>query len=564
LLMELIGKAAVEERYQQIEDVISFLVGEQDNVTPPQLINLTAELGLSAVDLLDSLTWRSFQDTLRTRPYAFQRIQSQILAHDLLMNESAQPAAAMMLFGQRFIIDSYISGNVVYDKIMYKNTFPCRLFPSTQDILFALGNDASAQLIKEEVDSYHYASNLSALRYLTDSYDTDFWESSVYNLWLNTIRGLNPPQDRDNLPGFMRTAAWWQQKMNTQLSSWTELRHDHLLYAKPSYTTGLGCSYPYAYVEPIPGFFDNLSRMGDVGAARFNVAPFTDEKLKSKIVTYFGLVKQVADTLGGIARKELTGAPLSDPEKKFLINLLVRDEYGSMDGWYMALMLGQDMIPLATSTDQFLDYLVADYHTIPTDCNGTVMGWVDHVGTGAVNLAVVTAQSNEQTIAFAGPVMSYHEFRSTNFQRLTDEEWTADYLALSSRPDWVNIYLADRDGNSKGSGSTLITAVDKPGGAGPSIPQTVLLMGNYPNPFNSSTVIAYTIPSGPLQMTTLEIYDITGRIVRRLVSRDLPSGHYLTRWDGTDDQGVAVASGIYISRLRVGNEQVSGKMLLAR
>ena len=49
----------------------------------------------------------------------------------------------------------------------------------------------------------------------------------------------------------MQTAAFWQKMMNTQFSSWTELRHDNLLYAKQSYSGGTICSYPYGYVEPI-------------------------------------------------------------------------------------------------------------------------------------------------------------------------------------------------------------------------------------------------------------------------------------------------------------------------
>ncbi|MCB9248138.1 MAG: DUF3160 domain-containing protein [Ignavibacteriales bacterium] len=45
--------------------------------------------------------------------------------------------------------------------------------------------------------------------------------------------------------------------MNSQLASWTELRHDNLLYAKQSYTGGVTCSYPFSYVEPIPAIFQN-------------------------------------------------------------------------------------------------------------------------------------------------------------------------------------------------------------------------------------------------------------------------------------------------------------------
>jgi hypothetical protein len=99
--------------------------------------------------------------------------------------------------------------------------------------------------------------NLAGLRYLAESYEDDFWSSSIYNGWLSAIRSLSPPDDTERkfLPEFMQTAAWWQQKMNTQCASWAQLRHDNLLYAKQSYSGGVTCSYPYGYVEPIPEFY---------------------------------------------------------------------------------------------------------------------------------------------------------------------------------------------------------------------------------------------------------------------------------------------------------------------
>src|SRR5690606_16578956 len=133
--------------------------------------------------------------------------------------------------------------------------------PSTQDILFAFGNDASIQLLQNELKKYPYSSNLAGLRYLIDGYDNDFWKSSVYTCWLNSIRSLNPPQNRGNLPKFMQTAAWWQKTMNTQLANWAEMRHDFMLYAKQSYGGGNGCSYPYGYIEPVPDLYKKIQQL---------------------------------------------------------------------------------------------------------------------------------------------------------------------------------------------------------------------------------------------------------------------------------------------------------------
>ena len=165
--------------------------------------------------------------------------------------------------------------------------------------------------------------------------------------------------------------------------------------------------------------------------------------------------------------------------------------------------------------------------------------------------------------AFVGPCFSYYEYVTTNFLRLTDQEWKNQYLHSALRPSWVNIYLADNSGNTKGKGLQLVTSVEKDNNK--IIPETHLIARNYPNPFNPSTIISFTIPYDLTNsMTELVIYNIQGQIVKRLVREVLPSGNYLTRWDGTNESGVKVSSGIYIYNLRVADKQFSGKMTLLK
>ncbi|MBL7074563.1 T9SS type A sorting domain-containing protein [candidate division KSB1 bacterium] len=99
---------------------------------------------------------------------------------------------------------------------------------------------------------------------------------------------------------------------------------------------------------------------------------------------------------------------------------------------------------------------------------------------------------------------------------------------------------------------------------------------NYPTPFNTSTVISYSLPEHGL--VNLTIYNVLGQRVKTLVEEFKPSGSHKTQWDGTDDQGRGVSSGVYIYQLRAasedgwshlragkaGNFVGSGKMLLIR
>ncbi|MCX6149292.1 MAG: DUF3160 domain-containing protein [Ignavibacteriales bacterium] len=567
LISELFEQSNVSSIYDDIENVLEFFIGHPDNVTLPNVQYLKQAIQItSAAQLLNSLKLQQFEDTLKVQSFANQLILSQILYSDPMSPDSIIPASAFLLFGQRFVIDSYVTGSVVYDRIKYNGEKICRLFPSTLDPMFALGNDAAAQLLKPELDGYHYSSNLAALRYLIDSYGSDFWNGTIYNSWLNLIKQLNPPETRNNLPAFMQTAAYWQKLLNTQLASWTQLRHDNLLYAKQSYTGSSFCSYPYAFVEPFPEFFESFKLLSQISKEKFEVLNFSPSYLKDKIIAYFSDLKNITDTLISITHKEISSTPLLESEIFFLKKLIYTNVHESgappFGGWYAKLFYDD---PEGWDGLLKMDFIVADIHTVPTDCSGDDLGAVVHVGTGPINLGVyLIDMPDNKTVAFVGPHLSYYEYTSTNFLRLTDQEWEETYLKTSLRPSWVNLYLADESGSSRGDGLQLITGVEKNGSTTP-LPETLLLAQNYPNPFNSTTIIRFTIPTKlSSQNVKLNIFDLNGELVKQLLNENLPAGNYLTRWNGTDNNSRDVTSGVYFYNLTVGGNQISGKMSLIK
>jgi flagellar hook assembly protein FlgD len=88
------------------------------------------------------------------------------------------------------------------------------------------------------------------------------------------------------------------------------------------------------------------------------------------------------------------------------------------------------------------------------------------------------------------------------------------------------------------------------------------LSQNYPNPFNPSTKIEFTLSKSGF--VTLQIYDILGRKVRTLVSEHLSSGYKSVIWDGKNDDGKDIASGVYFYQLRVGDFSEPKKMVLLK
>jgi len=94
------------------------------------------------------------------------------------------------------------------------------------------------------------------------------------------------------------------------------------------------------------------------------------------------------------------------------------------------------------------------------------------------------------------------------------------------------------------------------------VPHVTRLYGNYPNPFNPSTRIAFGLPAdGPVE---LHIYDTSGRLVRTLVDRVMTAGAKEVRWDGRTDAGTDVASGVYHYRLKAAGRELDGRMVLLK
>lgn len=88
------------------------------------------------------------------------------------------------------------------------------------------------------------------------------------------------------------------------------------------------------------------------------------------------------------------------------------------------------------------------------------------------------------------------------------------------------------------------------------------LSQNLPNPFNPSTVIGFAL-TRPARVR-LGVYASDGRKVRDLVSGEFPAGRHTVTWDGRDDAGNPVASGVYLSRMEAEGRIEAKKMLLVR
>jgi len=103
--------------------------------------------------------------------------------------------------------------------------------------------------------------------------------------------------------------------------------------------------------------------------------------------------------------------------------------------------------------------------------------------------------------------------------------------------------------------------VDEPGDD-VGIPKDFALFQNYPNPFNSTTAISYQSSAVRPHRTSLKVYNILGQEVKTLVAKEQSAGDYQVLWDGRDNSGKEVSSGVYFCRLKVGKFAKTKKMVL--
>ncbi len=543
LLNELCALTPERELLEWNERVIGYLVGECDNITPGEFAGVLEEMEItSAVQLTDLSVSLDLQESLGTHPELAQKILSDFFLMDPWAEEPGVLPISWRLSGQRFIIDSYILGNVVFDRVVHNGVKVMRMMPSPLDALFVLGNNDALPLLREELNKYPYAGQLANLRYLTDERPETFWKGSLYNVWLNALRDLNPGEGGEDLPLFMQTAAWHQEKINTQLAGWSHLRHDNLLYAKQSYSGGTGCSFPTSYVEPYPAFFRRLKEFASGAADFFRHLPATTPEIM-RVVQFFPHFGEVMGRLEVLAAKELAGEPFSDAEREWLMTMLFHHGKSGeppYSGWYADLFF--DIWDASE-----WDHTIVDVHTQPTDESGVVVGRVLHTGVGKVNLGVFLARHPDDPsvmTAFTGPLLSYYEMVTKNFKRMTDQEWEQMVWQdmLPARPSWTNIYLAGKEGELRARGAEL-PFMHYTSAKAPVIPEEAPITV-YPNPVRD--LLNIHLSAEHAGVCRVFCYNAAGVMVRALGNTNIGRGVNSLQFSMSGLQ-----EGIYLIRIEI-------------
>jgi hypothetical protein len=462
-----------------IEKITRTFAGPTDSMTFAQLADLLANAKIhSPADVPDLLTLTNLQTRLQTGELGSQAIQGDFL-YSPLGPEQLKLPRSFTVCGQKFTLDSWGSTQVVFDRLLWSPDYGTNIIfgkvmrrkTSCLDTAFSIfGNDQvvpelMARMTDENGDPFRdgphlpYQHNLLAVRETIDSQDDSTWSDNIYNAWLAAIRSLSAPTTSSSYPEAMRTRAWAMKTLNTQLASWTELRHDTVAYVKPSYTGVIVCQYPAGFVEPRPEFWQQLELIAETTANAISklqlsgtVAVYGQVDLanvqSNQLVFLTNFAAQVT-TLNIIAQRELAQQPLTAAETNFLKNtielVMAYANFRQWNGWYPSLYYENFAFSqFANMPDcDMWDAMVTDVHTDPPDRVTKDPGMVLHEGVGNVNLMLIAVDNGPDHMVYAGPVLSHYEFEVPGINRLTDDDWKASILAGQKppQPPWTTSYL---------------------------------------------------------------------------------------------------------------------------
>jgi hypothetical protein len=314
--------------------------------------------------------------------------------------------------GERYLPDA---------EAMHKTCFPYvdpRTLPSGLDVMATvLGSDRAEYWLADEIRTYPgLATQLQTLRAQFDGYGESTWTKSVYNGWLYSLRPLLDPMPA-GAPAFMQGSAWQDKELNTAMASWTQLRHDFILYGKQTYIPAPWAQGP-GLVEPVPATYARLADRCD--------------QLRDVLGGYNLLPTAYRHSLGLLASKlrlwERYAQKVSDGD---WLSAEEQDDIHRVGIWLLGLFVDGQGVKEQSAL------LVAD---VASDSN---TGRVLHEGTGHMNpVIVVYAPPAGEALAGIGYVFSHYEFAELDWNRLTDAEWQVKLQQdPPPRPEWVRSFL---------------------------------------------------------------------------------------------------------------------------
>lgn len=445
LLTVLLQDAQRATAWKNVAEPIDFFVGRPDDVAYAQLDGLLTDVYGLKVSLAtitgDAAKFADF--TRRAQQLEPPQINSIPVFQSSLQPEREEAILGFRLLGQRFTVDASIFQRLLCRDVgTNTGKKECggavpgsRMLPKALDIPAAMGSAEALSILKDEGETKYlrYPENMTALQQYLGDLPKEQWTQNLYWGWLY---GLLPftKQKYEGFPSFMRNTAWQRKELNTYLASWTELKHDTLLYAKQAYAElGGGPPEPEddrGYVEPNPLVFARLAALVKMTRQGLGQRAMLDDASKDDLQK----TEDLALSLKAIAEKELANEKLSDADYE-----LIRSYGGQIEHFWLAV----NQKKLAASGLEQTQYLQQNPAAIVADVATDPNGFVLEEGTGRINHLFVVVPVEGKLRLTLGGVFSHYEFAQPMSNRLTDEAWRT-MLSAETPPapaSWTSSFL---------------------------------------------------------------------------------------------------------------------------
>ena len=313
--------------------------------------------------------------------------------------------------GQRFSIDAMVMQKLIYSNVQSNSAGEKRMLPDVLDVPAALGSDVALNLLKENgVEDYPgYMENMEKLRGGINEADDSLWNVSLYASWIQTLRPLLEKKG-EGYPMFMQNEEWAKKNLECFAGSYTELKHDTVLYSKQVMAEmGGGMEEEpddRGYVEPEPVVYERFASLAEQtaqGLKKYQMLSDADENNLVKL-------EELALRLQTISNKELQNETLTDEEYD-----LIRTYGGNIEHfWYDAMRANANYDNIFS--EEYPAALVVD---IATDPNGSVL----EAATGDPSQIIVAVQVDGKIKLASGSVYTFYQFEQPLNDRLTDTQW---------------------------------------------------------------------------------------------------------------------------------------------
>jgi hypothetical protein len=350
-----------------------------------------------------------------------------------IWEDTEEATKGFRFMGQRFTIDAYVFGQMIWRNVGTLSN--PRGLPRALDFFAALGSDEALSLLEEmgETEYENFDAQMTKVRAELAALEEDTWTENVYWSWLYALHPVIEVKD-ERYPEFMRTQAWVRKDLNAALGSYTELKHDTILYAKQVMAEmggGGPGEIPKGYVEPNPEAYARLKALAEMTLEGLQERALLDDAMQVNLENLIDLLTFLKDS----SEKLLMGQELTE------------DEYTRIQ--FFGGELEALTIAAADCDEEGMDCrdlqdqqaaLVADIATgVSPDTPDLV---VLEEAIGQPTPIYVVLPDDPYRIA-VGAVFTYYEFELPASERMTDEEWQAQVAAgtNSPPPSWTEAFM---------------------------------------------------------------------------------------------------------------------------